>query len=660
MSTSGGRPRRRPRVALGRFRGDVRRGRARVAPARRAVPSGRPVDVVVRPERHGTPRSDAEARSPRSRERLARAKAEAAALAARVRGHDPSAISGGVSFAPSDPRVIAAPLDASGARVYDRDRLGSHGTFDRAAATAGGSSTPTPSSCARRSRATRRSCGVRTSSGTDRRARRTPSSPSAEPTTVQEPRVFFATRTSRQVRRARARRRALFAATHVRALLRVLGATGGQTRARCGGVPRAVRRSRWVRPSQMLLCDEGSGADALTRDASAAPTARAAKVVDVCFLCAPDWKETRALEDTRRDQIAGLEARHATPMRSPAGRSPSSRSRRANGVESRAEQKANARVSENGDRGVRGNVRRACAYARGAFTGRTRGCHRFRGTSGRYRARGRRGVRRRDRRVPHRRLLQRRARRRRKRARRGRLRGFDGQMRADEGPTPWPPTPWPPPTPTRTAPRPHGTSPIRRMISLLAARARLPRSWRRFPARGDDVDAGDARHARRPGRGDGGNAALRTIGDADEAAARAAERDRARLDEVMRRDGGAYPLRRSVRYSTTDDARVDGGRVSASGAARRADRKRTGPNEFSRKFKFFPTFTTRRRSARRRCARRRRTATPSPSPSPRRRRPRGSRKRLRDAKRGRRRRRARETRALNAANSKSGPPSAWT
>ena len=59
MSTSGwqtGRPRRRPRVALGCLRGDVRRGRARVAPARRAVPSGRPVDVVVRPERHGTPR----------------------------------------------------------------------------------------------------------------------------------------------------------------------------------------------------------------------------------------------------------------------------------------------------------------------------------------------------------------------------------------------------------------------------------------------------------------------------------------------------------------------------------------------------------------------------------------------------------------------------
>ena len=73
--------------------------------------------------------ADADARSPRSRERLARAKAEVAAIAARVRGHVPSSADGD-ALAPGDRRAAAA-LDASGARVYDRDRLGSHGTLSR-------------------------------------------------------------------------------------------------------------------------------------------------------------------------------------------------------------------------------------------------------------------------------------------------------------------------------------------------------------------------------------------------------------------------------------------------------------------------------------------------------------------------------------------------
>ena len=106
-------------------RTSARRARAARRPLRTSRRRRRP----ARETRHA-PRMPP-ARSPRSRKRLARAKAEVAALAARVRGHDPSAISGGVSFAPSDPRVIAAPLDASGARVYDRDRLGSHGTLSR-------------------------------------------------------------------------------------------------------------------------------------------------------------------------------------------------------------------------------------------------------------------------------------------------------------------------------------------------------------------------------------------------------------------------------------------------------------------------------------------------------------------------------------------------
>jgi hypothetical protein len=86
--------------------------------------------------------------------------------------------------------------------------------------------------------------------------------------------------------------------------------------------------------------------------------------------------------------------------------------------------------------------------------------------------------------------------------------------------------------------------------------------------RGDDVDAAmrDTRDARGEEVADA--FALRTIGDADDAAARAAERDRARLDEVMRRDGGAYPLRRSVRYSTSDGRRssVDGVVSEANGS----------------------------------------------------------------------------------------------
>jgi hypothetical protein len=52
-----------------------------------------------------------------------------AAIAARVRGHVPSSADGD-ALAPGDRRAAAA-LDASGARVYDRDRLRSHGTLSR-------------------------------------------------------------------------------------------------------------------------------------------------------------------------------------------------------------------------------------------------------------------------------------------------------------------------------------------------------------------------------------------------------------------------------------------------------------------------------------------------------------------------------------------------
>ena len=208
---------------------DERASRPRGAPSPPDVPStssSGPRDTA-RPE-------DAEARSPRSRERLARAKAEVAALAARVRGHDPSAISGGVSFAPSDPRVIAAPLDASGARVYDRDRLGSHGTLSRRGDSWWFFDTHPEF--------------VRETLASDAAVMRCPHLIGNRPTRaphaiVTERRADDGTGAARFLRdpndtTSRAtRRRAPFAATH-RALLRVLGATGGQTRARCGGVPR--------------------------------------------------------------------------------------------------------------------------------------------------------------------------------------------------------------------------------------------------------------------------------------------------------------------------------------------------------------------------------------------------------------------------------------
>ena len=225
-----GRPRRRPRVALGRFRGDVRRGRARVAPARRAVPPDVPSTSSARETRHA-PRMPRLVRPGRARGWRGRRRRRL-----RSRRGCGGTIPRRYPAASHSRRVT--PGDRRAARRRARactTEIGSGATARwRAAATAGGSSTPTPSSCARRSRATRRSCGVRTSSGTDRRARRTPSSPSAEPTTVQEPRVFFATRTIRRRARLDAARPSLRRTAHCCECW----SDWRSTRARCGGVPR--------------------------------------------------------------------------------------------------------------------------------------------------------------------------------------------------------------------------------------------------------------------------------------------------------------------------------------------------------------------------------------------------------------------------------------
>ena len=130
--------------------------------------------------------------------------------------------------------MIAAPLDASGARVYDRDRLGSHGTLSRRGDSWWFFDTHPEF--------------VRETLASDAAVMRCPHLIGNRPTRaphaiVTERRADDGTGAARFLRdpndtTSRARLdRAPFAATH-RALLRVLGATGGQTRARCGGVPR--------------------------------------------------------------------------------------------------------------------------------------------------------------------------------------------------------------------------------------------------------------------------------------------------------------------------------------------------------------------------------------------------------------------------------------
>jgi len=334
---------------------DERASRPRGAPSPPDVPStssSGPRDTA-RPE-------DAEARSPRSRERLARAKAEVAALAARVRGHDPSAISGVVSFAPSDPRVMAAPLDASGARVYDRDRLGSHGTLSRRGDSWWFFDTHPEF--------------VRETLASDAAVMRCPHLIGNRPTRA--PHVIVTERRANDVTgaggflrdpndstsRARlaAARPSLRRTAHCCECWERLEVKRARAAVACYACGEAFPMPK-TEPFP-LLCDPKI-AMTLKRDASAAATSRAAAVVDVCFLCAPDWKETRALEDVSRNQIAGLDARHATydaRSRAFAKLPLAARRRRAR----RAKRvRANARrvsFRNRRRRMCRGNVRRAC------------------------------------------------------------------------------------------------------------------------------------------------------------------------------------------------------------------------------------------------------------------------------------------------------------
>ena len=564
---------------------DERASRPRGAPSPPDVPStssSGPRDTA-RPE-------DAEARSPRSRERLARAKAEVAALAARVRGHDPSAISGGVSFAPSDPRVIAAPLDASGARVYDRDRLGSHGTLSRRGDSWWFFDTHPEF--------------VRETLASDAAVMRCPHLIGNRPTRaphaiVTERRADDGTGAARFLRdpndttsRARldAARPSLRRTAHCCECWERLEVKRARAAVACHACGEAFPMGK-TEPFP-LLCDPKI-AMTLTRDASAAATARAAKVVDVCFLCAPDWKETRALEDTRRDQIAGLEARHATYDAASRAFAELPLAARTALVESRVEQKkqtasafpktataASAATSVEPvptpvepSREERADVSDSAANpadielaavaasaAEAAESLTTDLLRKTRAAEARKRGAG---------------------------AFADSTDGFDEDP--DEDPDALAAADADADGTKNATARDfadstddHASRGAREAAAIVAALRR----------RGDDVDAAmrDTRDAR--GEETAAMFALRTIGDADEAAARAAERDRARLDEVMRRDGGAYPLRRSVRYSTTDDARVDGGRVSfeQSGAAGGPETNGPGPRRVLAEVQVLPDF----------------------------------------------------------------------
>ena len=564
---------------------DERASRPRGAPSPPDVPStssSGPRDTA-RPE-------DAEARSPRSRERLARAKAEVAALAARVRGHDPSAISGGVSFAPSDPRVIAAPLDASGARVYDRDRLGSHGTLSRRGDSWWFFDTHPEF--------------VRETLASDAAVMRCPHLIGNRPTRaphaiVTERRADDGTGAARFLRdpndttsRARldAARPSLRRTAHCCECWERLEVKRARAAVACHACGEAFPMGK-TEPFP-LLCDPKI-AMTLTQDASAAATARAAKVVDVCFLCAPDWKETRALEDTRRDQIAGLEARHATYDAASRAFAELPLAARTALVESRVEQKkqtasafpktataASAATSVEPvptpvepSREERADVSDSAANpadielaavaasaAEAAESLTTDLLRKTRAAEARKRGAG---------------------------AFADSTDGFDEDP--DEDPDALAAADADADGTKNATARDiadstddHASRGAREAAAIVAALRR----------RGDDVDAAmrDTRDAR--GEETAAMFALRTIGDADEAAARAAERDRARLDEVMRRDGGAYPLRRSVRYSTTDDARVDGGRVSfeQSGAAGGPETNGPGPRRVLAEVQVLPDF----------------------------------------------------------------------
>jgi hypothetical protein len=544
--------------------------------------------------------ADADARSPRSRERLARAKAEVAAIAARVRGHVPSSADGD-ALAPGDRRAAAA-LDASGARVYDRDRLGSHGTLSRRGDSWWFFDTHPDF--------------VRETLARDGSVMRCPHLVGKRPTRA--PHAIVTERRANDVSSARGgflgivskdvkdptERPSLRRVAHCCECWERLEFKRLRAAVMCHACGDAFPKSK-TEPFP-LLCDPKI-ATSLKRDSSAAATARAAIVVDVCFLCARDWKETRKNEEDKQNQLSQLASRHAASDAASRAFAELPLAKRVEALESRvrnrvkvgAEKNAPSSPERSGPVVVAGTTSTGyeavvsddtalisaedLALAAESLTADLR--RRMEAVDLRRRAADAADA------SPK------------PRARAPALVGGSD----DDKDAPF--------DATNDDDSDDSDSAVRQILEALRVR-------------GDDVDA--AMRDTRDARGEDVAEAFlkKTVGDEEDASERAAKRDRARLDEVMRRDGGAYPLKRSVRFSSesksvqsvepTDVTSV--GETGADEKARTRERLLVPP----KRIRSFPTFTTRRDKERRRCSRRRRTATPSLSPSRRRKRRRGS------------------------------------
>ena len=445
-----------------------------------------------------------------------------AAIAARVRGHVPSSADGD-AFAPGDRRAAAA-LDASGARVYDRDRLGSHGTLSRRGDSWWFFDTHPDF--------------VRETLARDGSVMRCPHLVGKRPTRA--PHAIVTERRANDVFSARGgflgivskdvkdptERPSLRRVAHCCECWERLEFKRLRAAVMCHACGEAFPKSK-TEPFS-LLCDPKI-ATSLKRDSSAAATARAAIVVDVCFLCARDWKETRKNEEDKQNQLSQLASRHACYDAASRAFAELPLAKRVEALESRvrkrvkvgAEKNAPSSPERSGPVVVAGTTSTGyeavvsddtalisaedLALAASSLTADLR--RRMEAVDLRRRAAdaadaspGPRS------RAP------------------ALVGGSDDDKDAPFGAT-------------NDDDSDDSDSAIRQILEALRVR-------------GDDVDA--AMRDTRDARGEDVAEAFlkKTVGDEEDASERAAKRDRARLDEVMRRDGGAYPLKRSVRFSS--------------------------------------------------------------------------------------------------------------
>ena len=451
-----------------------------------------------------------------------------AAIAARVRGHVPSSADGD-ALAPGDRRAAAA-LDASGARVYDRDRLGSHGTLSRRGDSWWFFDTHPDF--------------VRETLARDGSVMRCPHLVGKRPTRA--PHAIVTERRANDVSSARGgflgivskdvkdptERPSLRRVAHCCECWERLEFKRLRAAVTCHACGDAFPKSK-TEPFP-LLCDPKI-ATSLKRDSSAAATARAAIVVDVCFLCARDWKETRKNEEDKQNQLSQLASRHAASDAASRAFAELPLAKRVEALESRvknrvkvgAEKNAPSSPERSGPVVVAGTTSTGyeavvsddtalisaedLALAAESLTADLR--RRMEAVDLRRRAADAADA------SPK------------PRARAPALVGGSD----DDKDAPF--------DATNDDDSDDSDSAVRQILEALRVR-------------GDDVDA--AMRDTRDARGEDVAEAFlkKTVGDEEDASERAAKRDRARLDEVMRRDGGAYPLKRSVRFSSESESRV--------------------------------------------------------------------------------------------------------